>query len=129
MQGSGVEVQRQGYVIQLIMPGNLTFATDSAETASSFYGPLNNLGSSFRQYPHNSIEVTGHTDSTGSHRYNLALSTRRAQRVVDYLLAQGLGAMRLSSRGFGPGQPLASNASAEGRTQNRRVEVTLRPLP
>lgn len=129
MQGSGVEVQRQGDVIQLIMPGNITFATDSAEIASSFYGPLNTLASSFRQYPHNSIEVTGHTDSTGSHRYNLALSQRRAQRVVDYLLAQGVDATRVSSRGLGPDQPLASNASAEGRAQNRRVEVTLRPLP
>ncbi|UFQ96927.1 OmpA family protein [Pseudomonas wenzhouensis] len=129
MQGTGVEVQRQGDVIQLIMPGNITFATDSAEIASSFYQPLNNLANSFRQYNQNSIEVVGHTDSTGSHSYNMGLSQRRAQSVADYLLAQGVDPSRVSTRGMGPDQPVASNATAEGRAQNRRVEVTLRPLP
>jgi outer membrane protein OmpA-like peptidoglycan-associated protein len=129
MQGTGVEVQRQGDTIQLIMPGNITFATDSADIASSFYTPLNNLASSFRQYNQNSIEIVGHTDSTGSHAYNMNLSQRRAQSVANYLLAQGVDASRLSTRGAGPDQPVASNATADGRAQNRRVEVTLRPLP
>lgn len=129
MQGTGVEVQRQGDTIQLIMPGNITFATDSADIASSFYTPLNNLASSFRQYNQNSIEIVGHTDSTGSHAYNVSLSQRRAQSVANYLMAQGVDASRLSTRGAGPDQPIASNATAEGRAQNRRVEVTLRPLP
>ncbi|MFI8610008.1 OmpA family protein [Pseudomonas sp. AOB-7] len=129
MQGTGVEVQRQGDVIQLIMPGNITFATDSAEIASSFYAPLNNLANSFRQYNQNSIEVVGHTDSTGAHSYNMGLSQRRAQSVASYLLAQGVDGSRVSTRGMGPDQPVASNATAEGRAQNRRVEVTLRPLP
>ncbi|MGE8496284.1 MAG: OmpA family protein [Pseudomonas sp.] len=127
MEGTGVEVQRQGDVIQLIMPGNITFATDSAEIASSFYAPLNNLANSFRQYNQNDIEVVGHTDSTGAHAYNVALSQRRAQSVVTYLQAQGVDVARLSSRGMGPDQPVASNATADGRAQNRRVEVTLHP--
>ncbi|WP_252274422.1 OmpA family protein [Pseudomonas subflava] len=129
MQGTGVEVQRQGDTIQLIMPGNITFATDSAEIASSFYTPLNNLASSFRQYNQNSIEIVGHTDSTGSHAHNMNLSQRRAQSVANYLSAQGVDASRMSTRGAGPDQPVASNATADGRAQNRRVEVTLRPLP
>lgn len=129
MQGTGVQVQRQGDVIQLIMPGNITFSTDSAEIASSFYAPLNNLANSFRQYNQNSIEIVGHTDSTGTHAYNMGLSQRRAQSVASYLLAQGVEGGRLSTRGMGPDQPLANNASAEGRAQNRRVEVALRPLP
>jgi outer membrane protein OmpA-like peptidoglycan-associated protein len=124
-----VEVQRQGDTIQLIMPGNITFATDSADIASSFYNPLNNLATSFRQYNQNSIEIVGHTDSTGSHAYNVGLSQRRAQSVANYLLAQGVDASRLSTRGAGPDQPIANNATADGRAQNRRVEVTLRPLP
>lgn len=128
MEGTGVEVQRQGDVIQLIMPGNITFATDSAEIASSFYTPLNNLANSFRQYNQNDIEVVGHTDSTGTHAYNMALSQRRAQSVVSYLQAQGVDPARLESRGMGPDQPVASNATADGRAQNRRVEVTLRPM-
>ncbi|MGL4318817.1 MAG: OmpA family protein [Pseudomonas sp.] len=129
MEGTGVQVERQGDTIQLIMPGNITFATDSADIASSFYSPLNNLANSFRQYNQNSIEIVGHTDSTGSHAYNMSLSQRRAQSVANYLSAQGVDASRLSTRGAGPDQPVASNASAEGRAQNRRVEVTLRPLP
>ena len=129
MQGTGVEVQRQGDTIQLIMPGNITFATDSADIASSFYTPLNNLAGSFRQYNQNSIEIVGHTDSTGNHAYNVGLSQRRAQSVANYLMAQGVDSSRLSTRGMGPDQPVASNATADGRAQNRRVEVTLRPLP
>lgn len=129
MQGTGVEVQRQGDNIQLIMPGNITFATDSADIASSFYTPLNNLASSFRQYNQNSIEIVGHTDSTGSHAHNMNLSQRRAQSVANYLSAQGVDASRMSTRGAGPDQPVASNATADGRARNRRVEVTLRPLP
>ncbi|MEK1906554.1 MAG: OmpA family protein [Pseudomonas sp.] len=129
MEGTGVQVERQGDTIQLIMPGNITFATDSADIASSFYTPLNNLASSFRQYNQNSIEIVGHTDSTGSHQYNMSLSQRRAQSVANYLSAQGVDASRLSTRGAGPDQPVANNATADGRAQNRRVEVTLRPLP
>lgn len=128
MQGTGVEVQRQGDDIKLIMPGNITFATDSAQISSNFYSSLNNLAASFRQYDQNSVEIVGHTDSTGSHSYNLSLSQRRAQSVADYLIAQGVNASRVSTRGVGPDQPVASNASEAGRSQNRRVEVNLRPL-
>ena len=129
MQGTGVEVQRQGDQIKLIMPGNITFATDSAEIVSNFYAPLNNLGSSFKQFNQNSIEIVGFTDSTGSRQYNMDLSQRRAQSVATYLTAQGVDGTRLSTRGAGPDQPIASNATADGRAQNRRVEVDLRPLP
>jgi outer membrane protein OmpA-like peptidoglycan-associated protein len=129
MQGTGVEVQRDGDQIKLIMPGNITFATDSAEIVSNFYAPLNNLGNSFKQFNQNSIEIVGYTDSTGSRQYNMDLSQRRAQSVANYLMAQGLDGSRLSTRGAGPDQPIASNATADGRAQNRRVEVNLRPVP
>jgi outer membrane protein OmpA-like peptidoglycan-associated protein len=129
MQGTGVEVQRQGDQIKLIMPGNITFATDSAEIVSNFYAPLNNLGSSFKQFNQNTIEIVGFTDSTGSRQHNMDLSQRRAQSVANYLTAQGVDGSRLSTRGAGPDQPIASNATADGRAQNRRVEVNLRPVP
>lgn len=129
MQGTGVEVHRQGDQIKLIMPGNITFATDSSEIVSNFYAPLNNLASSFKQFNQNSIEIVGFTDSTGSRQYNMDLSQRRAQSVATYLTAQGVDGTRLSTRGAGPDQPIASNATADGRAQNRRVEVNLRPLP
>ena len=100
-----------------------------SEIVSNFYAPLNNLASSFKQFNQNSIEIVGFTDSTGSRQYNMDLSQRRAQSVATYLTAQGVDGTRLSTRGAGPDQPIASNATADGRAQNRRVEVNLRPLP
>ncbi|PYG96904.1 cell envelope biogenesis protein OmpA, partial [Arthrobacter stackebrandtii] len=124
-----VEVQRQGDQIKLIMPGNITFATDSANIAPSFYSPLNNLAGSFKQFNQNPIEGVGFTDSTGSRQHNMDLSQRRAQAVSTYLTSQGVDASRISVRGMGPDQPIASNADANGRAQNRRVEVNLKPIP
>ncbi|MCI1007926.1 OmpA family protein [Pseudomonas oryzihabitans] len=129
MENTGVEVQRQGDDIKLIMPGNITFATDSADIANSFYKPLNDLANSFKQFDQNSIEIVGYTDSSGSRARNVELAQRRAQNVAGYLTAQGVPAARLSTRGAGPDAPIASNATADGRAQNRRVEVNLRPLP
>jgi outer membrane protein OmpA-like peptidoglycan-associated protein len=129
MANTGVEVQRQGDQIKLIMPGNITFATDSSNISSSFYSPLNNLGNSFKQFNENNIEIVGYTDSTGSRQHNMDLSLQRAQAVSNYLTSQGVDGSRLSVRGAGPDQPIASNADANGRAQNRRVEVTLKPIP
>jgi outer membrane protein OmpA-like peptidoglycan-associated protein len=129
MQNTGVEVQRQGDDIKLIMPGNITFATDSADIVGNFYKPLNDLATSFKQFNQNSVEIVGYTDSTGSRAHNMELSNRRAQSVANYLITQGVDASRVSTRGAGPDQPIASNATADGRAQNRRVEVNLRALP
>lgn len=129
MANTGVEVQRQGDQIKLIMPGNITFATDSSNISSSFYSPLNNLAGSFKQFNENNIEIVGYTDSTGSRQHNMDLSLQRAQAVSTYLTSQGVDASRLSVRGAGPDQPIASNADANGRAQNRRVEVNLKPIP
>lgn len=129
MANTGVEVQRQGDQIKLIMPGNITFATDSSAIASSFYSPLNNLAGSFKQFNENNIEIVGFTDSTGSRQHNMDLSLQRAQAVSTYLTSQGVDASRVSVRGAGPDQPIASNADANGRAQNRRVEVNLKPIP
>ncbi|GFM68835.1 MULTISPECIES: OmpA family protein [Pseudomonas syringae group] len=129
MANTGVEVQRQGDQIKLIMPGNITFATDSSSIASSFYSPLNNLAGSLKQYSQSNIEIVGYTDSTGSRQHNMDLSLQRAQSVSTYLTSQGVDAGRLSVRGAGPDQPIASNADVNGRAQNRRVEVNLKPIP
>lgn len=129
MQGTGVEVQREGDNLTLIMPGNVTFATDSATISGSFYAPLNSLAQSLRQYDQNTIEIAGHTDSTGTYKYNLELSQRRAQSVASYLQGQGVPHGRMTVLGMGPDQPVASNADSYGRQQNRRVEINLRPIP
>lgn len=129
MANTGVEVQRQGDQIKLIMPGNITFATDSSAIASSFYSPLNNLAGSLKQFNQNNIEIVGYTDSTGSRQHNMDLSQQRAKSVSTYLTSQGVDPARLSVRGAGPDQPIASNADVNGRAQNRRVEVNLKPIP
>ncbi|QKZ03129.1 MULTISPECIES: OmpA family protein [Pseudomonas] len=129
MANTGVQVQREGDQIKLIMPGNITFATDSSAIAPSFYTPLNNLAGSFKQYNQNLIEIVGYTDSTGSRQHNMDLSQARAQSVATYLTSQGVDPSHVSVRGAGPDQPIASNADANGRAQNRRVEVNLKPLP
>lgn len=129
MANTGVEVQRQGDQIKLIMPGNITFATDSANIAPSFYQPLNNLAGSLKEFNQNQIEIVGYTDSTGSRQHNMDLSQRRAQSVATYLTSQGVSGANLSSRGAGPDSPVASNADVNGRAQNRRVEVNLKAIP
>ena len=129
MANTGVEVQRQGDQIKLIMPGNITFATDSANIAPSFYQPLNNLAGSLKEFNQNQIEIVGYTDSTGARQHNMDLSQHRAQSVATYLTSQGVSGANLSARGAGPDNPVASNGDVNGRAQNRRVEVNLKAIP
>ena len=71
------------------------------------------------------IEIRGHTDSTGTRQHNLTLSRRRADAVVDYLIKNGISPERLSARGFGPDKPIGDNATADGRRKNRRTEISV----
>ena len=128
LQGTGVQVQRNGDDLKLIMPGNITFASNSADISSSFYPTLNSLVLVFKEFNKNGVNIVGHTDSTGSQELNQSLSQRRAQSVANYLTANGVPGQRISAYGAGPSQPIASNASDAGRAQNRRVEINLRPL-
>lgn len=128
LQGTGVQVQRNGDDLKLIMPGNITFASNSADISSSFYPTLNSLVLVFKEFNKNGVNIVGHTDNTGSLELNQSLSQRRAQSVANYLTANGVPGQRISVYGAGPSQPIASNASEAGRAQNRRVEINLRPL-
>jgi outer membrane protein OmpA-like peptidoglycan-associated protein len=128
LQGTGVQVQRNGDDLKLIMPGNITFGSNSADISSGFYPTLNSLVLVFKEFDKNGVDIVGHTDSTGSLELNQTLSNRRAQSVASYLSANGVAPTRLSAYGAGPNQPIASNASDAGRAQNRRVEINLRPL-
>lgn len=128
LQDTGVQVQREGDNLTLIMPGNITFASNSADISSGFYSTLNSLVLVFKEFNKNGIDIVGHTDSTGSLQLNQDLSNRRARSVAAYLEGNGVASSRISSYGAGPSQPIASNDSAAGRAQNRRVEINLRPL-
>lgn len=128
LQGTGVSVTRIGDNIVLNMPGNITFATDSQDINANFYQTLNSVGLVLKEYDKTIVEVTGHTDSTGSDEYNQGLSQRRANSVATYLISQGLMAQRFVVQGMGESQPIASNNDAAGRQANRRVEIKLSPL-
>lgn len=128
LRASGVGIQRSGDEIVLVMPGNVTFASDSADLRADFFEVLESVGLVLVEYDRTVVEVAGHTDSTGAEDYNLDLSGRRASSVASYLRSQGVKDMRLLTLAFGERQPVASNGSASGRSQNRRVEITLLPL-
>ncbi|MEP5367982.1 OmpA family protein, partial [Parvibaculum sp.] len=128
LRSSGVSVTRVGNDIILNMPGNVTFATDSSDINARFYDVLNSVAIVLEEYNQTLIDVTGHTDSTGSDQYNLELSQKRAQSVSSYLIGQGLDSRRFYIVGAGESQPIATNDTAAGREQNRRVEIRLSPL-
>ncbi|MDW3024468.1 MAG: OmpA family protein [Alphaproteobacteria bacterium] len=124
---TGVQVIEEQDSIRLIMPGNITFKTDSADINSSFYPVLNSVAKVLNKYSDSTVMVSGHTDNTGSADYNLNLSRQRAGSVAAYLQGQGVKESRFEVLGMGFSNPIASNATAEGRAQNRRVEIKIIP--
>jgi OOP family OmpA-OmpF porin len=76
--------------------------------------------------PTSNLEIGGHTDTDGDEEANMRLSERRAQAVLDYMMRAGLPPERLHAVGYGQTQPVASNDTAEGKAQNRRIEITVR---
>lgn len=128
LSGTGVSVVRTGDQIQLVMPGNVTFATDSSDVNQSFFPVLGSVSKVLKKYNQTLVDISGHTDSDGADDYNLALSQRRANSVASYLVGQGIVAGRLMVVGYGESRPVASNATAEGKSQNRRVEIQIQPF-
>ncbi|GAB4184450.1 MAG: OmpA family protein [Wenzhouxiangellaceae bacterium] len=128
LEGTGVSVTRSGENIILNMPGNITFATDSADLSPGFYDVLDSVALVVDEYEQTVIIADGHTDSTGSDQYNQLLSERRAEAVIRQLVNQGVNPVRAASYGYGEKYPVADNSTASGRAANRRVELTLMPL-
>jgi len=89
---------------------------------------LNSVVLVVKEYDETKINVIGFTDSTGAKSYNLRLSQVRASEVSQYLTGQKVAGNRVSATGMGVSSPIASNATAQGRAQNRRVEIILTPL-
>ena len=128
LEGTGVSVTRIGDNITLNMPGNVTFAVDSADISANFYPVLDSVAQVLKKYNKSFVEVAGHTDSTGSKAYNQLLSEKRAQSVVSYFVSRGIRGDRFIVVGGGEDHPIASNSTPEGRQMNRRVEITIVPL-
>ncbi len=128
LQGTGVSVTRNGDRIILNMPSNITFNTDQDQVKPEFYATLSSVAVVLRKFNQTIVDVAGHTDSTGSLQHNQLLSERRALSVSNYLTQQGIDNRRFDVRGYGPTQPIATNATEAGRAQNRRVEIQIAPL-
>lgn len=128
LEGSGVSVTRVGNNIILNMPGNVTFATDSADISSSFYRVLDDVALVFDEFKKTYVNVNGHTDSTGSNAYNMDLSQRRSSSVAAYFVSRDIMPQRLIVQGYGENRPVAGNDTPQGRQLNRRVEIQITPL-
>jgi outer membrane protein OmpA-like peptidoglycan-associated protein len=128
LQNTGVSVTRNGDNIILNMPGNVTFATDSSNISANFYDVLNSVTLVINEFEKTYVDITGHTDSTGSDSYNMQLSVARANSVSSYFKSQGVLPARIYTKGMGETMPIASNDTAAGRSQNRRVEILLSPV-
>ena len=127
LASTGVRVQRNGDNIRLIMPGNITFATGQASVRPEFNQTLGAVARVLEKYDQTNVLVEGHTDNVGSDQSNLDLSIARAESVGNYLAGQGVSVPRIRALGYGETQPIAQNATDQGRAQNRRVEIQLTP--
>jgi outer membrane protein OmpA-like peptidoglycan-associated protein len=128
LRSTGVSVERDGDNINLIMPGNITFITNGHDLNADFYEVLDSVVIVLQEFNKTIIVASGHTDSKGSSDYNQKLSQRRANSVARYLSARGVVDARTEAVGFGEGEPIADNTTSEGRSLNRRAELTLVPI-
>ena len=123
---AGVRVDVNGCEITDVidLPG-VNFRHDSDRLLPGAEGVLGDAAATLKKYPDLRVEVAGHTDSQGAADYNQGLSERRANTVRDYLINAGVPASQLTARGYGEADPVADNATADGRARNRRVELRI----
>lgn len=125
LQGSGVEVDRNpDGSINLVMPGNITFPTNSYQISPGFYATLDKVAQTLNDGKV-AVVVSGYTDNTGNDNINIPLSHNRANSVRQYLVNKGVPAARINSQGYGSSNPVADNSTPSGREQNRRVELNI----
>ena len=127
MKGTGVSVTRSGDQIILNMPNNVTFDSNASQLKPAGANTLSGVAMVLKEYEDTRVHIIGHTDSSGSRELNMRLSEQRAESVGTALITMGVDASRLSMDGVGPDQPVASNSTAAGKAQNRRVTLTLSP--
>jgi len=122
----GADVERVGEGIRLVLNENaVRFDTNKSTLTTQARANLDKLVPVFAEYADTNIEIFGYTDNTGKPEYNLKLSGQRAESVKNYLIAKGLVASRFKTTGLGIAEPIATNDTPEGRSQNRRVEFAI----
>lgn len=117
------EVERVGEGIKVTFDSGLLFAIDKSTLNPASKANLDSLAKTLNKYEDTNIVIDGHTDNTGTEKHNMALSIDRANTVEKYLRNLGVSASRITTNGFGETLPEVSNDTAEGRSQNRRVEI------
>jgi outer membrane protein OmpA-like peptidoglycan-associated protein len=122
-----IRITNTGDRLIVSLPQDILFATGSASLRPDLQNDLYAVASNLQQYPNSSVQVVGHTDNVGDAYYNQQLSTRRANSVAAVLINGGVNSARILTSGRGEDQPIASNLTAEGRQQNRRVEIVILP--
>ncbi|MEN6542389.1 OmpA family protein [Parvibaculum sp.] len=124
----GFSVTRVGNSVHLNMERDIAFAPNSTAIGPDAASALKRLARIAREHDRLLIDITGHTDQAGTAEANRKVSEERARNVAQFLIDQGLDGKRFILRGAGAREPIASNRTAEGRAQNRRVEIKLSPF-
>ena len=128
LNNSDVRIVNTGSELIVTMPQDILFDTDSAVLRQDLQSDLRALATNLLQYPDTTVDIIGHTDNTGEASYNQELSTRRAGAVSAVLFDAGVPSNRVRSFGRGEEEPIATNLTEEGKRQNRRVEIIIRPI-
>ncbi len=119
-------IQRNADVLAVTFRSDYLFAVGSANLNAGAFDEISRVSRVLNQYPDTSIQVAGHTDSTGSEQTNQTLSENRADNVKNALVGQGVHPNRISTLGFGESAPIADNSAESGRQLNRRVVITIK---
>lgn len=127
LSGSGARIVNTGSELVVVLPEAITFDVDSTEVKQGSRANIRAIANNLQQYPDTTVAVIGHTDNTGTSAYNQNLSVGRAQAVARILTNNGVSGSRVRTIGRGENQPIASNATAAGRQENRRVEIIITP--
>ncbi len=130
-QLAGVEnasIQREANVLAVTFKSDFWFDVNSATLKPGAYTELQRVSGVLNQYPQTTIQIAGHTDSTGSDDYNQQLSERRAEAVKTALAGFNVDPARMNTIGYGESQPIADNNTEAGRQMNRRVQITIVPM-
>lgn len=122
---AGAEIERVGEGILVTFDSGILFDYDSATVKPAARDNLRNLAASLQKYPGSNVMLVGHTDADGADAYNQGLSERRAAAAAAYLASQGVPRSSIDATGRGESEPVASNDTAAGKTQNRRVELAI----
>jgi outer membrane protein OmpA-like peptidoglycan-associated protein len=123
----GANVQRRDDSLLVNFQSALLFDTGSSNLSPGAYDRMRSLARTLNNYPKSQVIIKGHTDSVGEEAFNQHLSEQRADRVRQFLIAEAVSPVRITAIGFGESMPVSTNATAEGRAQNRRVEMEIRP--